>query len=275
MEVSAQNIQGLLESSREKPVVLLFFAAQIPDSVAMKSQLEALAGRYAGKIELGTVDVGSPQNQMLAQQLQVRGIPAMKVIVDGQIASEAEGPQSPDALARLFDDLTQSPAERVRESVEGMIADGDYGQAIAGLQEVLREEPTNQAMRVELADLLLLTERTAEAEEILEALDDDAPGADRPRTRLAMKQEAQGFDEADLRNRVSEGDIEAALQLAVVLAARGEYEAALEALLQVMRRDREYGDDAARKEMVRVLALLRPGDGVGREYRKKMMNLLH
>lgn len=91
-EVLPETFQSdVVSRSREVPVVLLCWAEQIPDSVDSKSILERLASQFQGKFVLALMDVA--KDPRIAQQLQIQGVPSIRVVVDGGIAGQLEGPQ--------------------------------------------------------------------------------------------------------------------------------------------------------------------------------------
>ena len=92
-QVSPDNFQtDVVERSQQVPVLLLFWADQVPPSAAARQQLEALMPQYQGKALMGLVDVA--QDQTLAQHLRVQGLPSIRVVNGGQITEQLDGPQA-------------------------------------------------------------------------------------------------------------------------------------------------------------------------------------
>ena len=108
-EVELPSFQAdVVERSRQIPVVLLFWTDQVAPAAETKAALERLARQYQGKFALALSDIA--RDQTLAQQLRVQGIPSIRVIKDGQLADQMEGPQGENALREFIERLTQSPA---------------------------------------------------------------------------------------------------------------------------------------------------------------------
>jgi len=108
-EVELQSFQAdVVERSRQVPVVLLFWTDQVAPAAETKAALERLARQYQGKFALALSDIA--KDQTLAQQLRVQGIPSIRVVRDGQLAEQVEGPQGENVLRQLIDRLTQSPS---------------------------------------------------------------------------------------------------------------------------------------------------------------------
>ena len=142
----------VVERSKEVPVVLLFWTDEIPPAADTKRHLEALASQYQGKFALALCDVA--QTPELAQQLRVQGIPSIRVIANGQIAHQLDGPQGEAVLRQMIDELTMSGSERLKEGLGRFIAIRDWEGALALIRQALTDEPNNASFRVELADLL-------------------------------------------------------------------------------------------------------------------------
>ncbi len=274
-DVTPANFQTeVVERSKQTPVILLFWAQQMLPSVEARRSLEALARPYQDKVLIGLVDVS--RDPTLAQHLRVQGLPSIRVVDGGQLVHQLEGPQSEATLKALLAQLTLSPADMLREDLGTLLAAGDYQSALQMLTQAVQEEPQNHAFRVELADVLLLIGDLAQAEEVLGAIPPDAEGRERPQTRLELLQEAAGFgDPAALAPRAAAGDLEAHYQLAVLAAAAGAYEPALEHAMTLLSTDRKFRDDLGRLTMLRIFNLLGKGAEITSRYRRRMFNFMH
>ena len=104
------------------PVVLLFWADQLPPAKDARRVLETLAGQYQGKFALALSDVS--RDQSLAQHLRVQGLPSIRVIQDGQLIDQMEGPQGERALRAMLDRLTMTSGELLREQLDGVLGGG-------------------------------------------------------------------------------------------------------------------------------------------------------
>lgn len=276
-EVTPQSFQAdVVQRSANTPVLLLFWAEQAAPAVEAKRQLEGLVGQYAGKVALGLVNVAA--DQTLAQHLQVQALPSLRVIDKGQIAQQLEGPQPEQTLRKLLDQLTMSAADLIKAQLAQHLQRGDLRSARRFLQQAVKDEPKNPYFRVELADVLARQGELNDARKVLASVPLDTAERERPQTRLELAEEA-----ADLPSRKqllaqteeSPNDLEARCQLAVVEAAQGNFEAALELALQVLQADRSFGDELGRHTLLRLFAVLGKGDELAGRYRRKMFNFLH
>ena len=277
VEVSAENFQSeVAEKSAQKPVLLEFYADSPEANQDYSISLRQLAGEYQGKFLLARVNIQN--NRQLVQQLQVRTLPTVKVIFQGKMLQDLEGPQELGQLKTLLDKITMSPLERIRENMGEMLASGQRAEAIDMLQQVIGQEPSNYALHAELSDLLILDGRVDEGKQILEKLSSDTEGIEKPANRLyflelaaSLPSTTELYYELD-KNR---DNLAVRMDLAFALIAGNELEAALDQLLEILKLDREWEEQKARTTMIRVFSLLGKGSEIATVYRRKMFTLLH
>ena len=286
IEVQMQTFQQeVVEKSASLPVVLEFYAEGAEQCATTASLMQQLVNEYQGKFLLARVNVQS--NQQLVQQLGVRSLPCIKVISQGQIAADMEGPADETQLAaglrELLDRLTLSPAEQVKGQLDALIAQGARPEAISLLQQMIGEEPKNFVLHVELCDLLIQEGQAEEARKILPGLPEDTQGIERPRSRLAFMDEAAGLPALDAL-KASLEQLEAANDnqqkqarhdLAVKLMAAGHAEEALAELLTLLKLDPSWADEKARTSMISVFNVLGKGSELATQYRRKLFAFLH
>ncbi|MCY4013705.1 MAG: tetratricopeptide repeat protein [Gammaproteobacteria bacterium] len=263
----------VVERSRQIPVVLLFWTDQVAPAVETKATLTRLAEQYGGKFALALSDIA--KDQTLAQQLRVQGIPSIRVIRDGQLAEQLEGPQGESVLRRLLDQLTQSPSDRLKADLAGLLAAEDYDGALAVLQEAINAEPNNAGFKVEWADVLLLQGDLDGARTVLATIPEGTEERERPATRLELLEEAASCGPLADALDADDGDLEAHYRAAVLLAAERRYPEALDHAMAILQRDREFREDAGRLTMIRIMALMGRGSEIAKRYRRRMFNFLH
>ena len=275
--VTMENFQSaVVEASAQHPVVLLFWADQVPASVQVKTMVEQVLSDYAGKAALALSDVA--QDQSLAPRLQVQGLPSIRIIHQGAIAEQLDGAVDEAQLRAVLDGLTQSSVEAMQGDLDQLIAGGDFAGAVTVLQQSIQEEPNNQGLRVELADVLVLKGDLDDARTVLASIPEDTDGRSRPQNRLEFAEEAAGMDSlADLEAKVQAqpNDLESRYALAVVLVEASKYEAALTLCLEILREDREFREDIGRLTMIRIFEVLGKGNELATKYRRKLFNALH
>ena len=276
-EVELPSFQAdVVERSKQVPVVLLFWTDQVAPAVETKAVLERLAGQYQGKFALALSDIA--KDQTLAQQLRVQGIPSIRVIRDGQLADQMEGPQGEGALRQLIDGLTQSPSEALKSQLDRHLALEDFGGALTVLRQAVAAEPNNAGFKVEWADVLLLTGDVDGGRTVLGTIPEDTDERERPANRLELLEEAAGMGRLDdvlVEVDADPGDLDARYRAAVLLASERRYEEALDQAMAILRQDREYREDVGRLTMIRIMALMGKGSDVAKRYRRRMFNFLH
>lgn len=280
IDVTEANLQEVLQQSTEKPVLLFIGIGSDDTCKTQKAQCESLVLSYQGKFVLALLD--AEQQQVMAQQLlsQVRAtaLPALVILHEGRPVEVLSGPQTEESLRQILVPITMSPAERVRQQVDALIEAGETEHALMILQQILQEEPGNHALQVLQVNLLLELGRIDDAQKLMAVLPADAEGIAQPKAKLAfyeMVADAPARNELEARLAEDENDHEARYQLAVRLVIADEIEQALDNLLVIVRRDRQFREDGARLLMIKVFDQLGAGNPVAKRYRSKLFGLMH
>lgn len=276
--------EKVLAASRRVPVVVDFWAPWCQPCRILKPILEKLAAEYEGKFILAKVN--SDENQALAARYGVRGIPAVKAFVNGELADEFTGALPETQIRDFLDRLIPSPAEPLRQEALALAAAGDIAGARQRMVEAINLDPRNDTSYLDYIQLSLDTgtpEALAEANELMVVVADRARDRTRVESlqaRLRMASTAGNVDLAALQARLVENadDHDARLQLANALALRHDYRAALEHLLEIVRRNRRWNEEAGRKGMLDLFSLLAAQpqyDDLVREFRIALARTLN
>ncbi len=277
INVTIETFQAeVVDRSQSMPVVVLFWAEQVPPSVQTKDQLEQMLGQYAGKFALALSDVALDQN--LAQRLQVPGLPCIRVVHKGQIVDQLDGPADEQQLRSMLDQHTQSLDDAIAGDLQQVLQSKDFETAVKLLQAAIEEEPNNQTLRVDLADVLVRKGDLDDARTVLASIKDDTADRQRPQTRLEFLEEAAAMPELQPLLAAADEDatdLELKYQLAVRYIAQELYEQALLVSLDILQADRAFRDDIGRLTMIRIFEVLGKGNELAGKYRRKMFNLMH
>jgi putative thioredoxin len=277
VDVDASNIQQLLEFSMQVPVLLGCWAPWCEPCKNLMPVLEKLAREYGGAFLLAKLNI--EENQEIAAQLGVRSVPDVKLVSQGGLVDHFQGAlpekQIREWLGRYFpapEDAQASPEEQAAEA----LAAGDAATARALYEELVQQNPQHFPYQVELARALVAEGRAADARALLDNLppeERDAAPARGVRASIEFGEEAPDAETvAALGER---DDSEAQYLRALRRVADGDYETGLDALLALMKADRGYGDDAARKTLLRVFDALGADHPLTVSYRRRLFALLY
>jgi putative thioredoxin len=276
----------VIEASRDVPVLVDFWAPWCGPCRTLGPRLERLEHDYDGRFRL--VKVNSDQNPELSAQFRVRSIPYVVAFVDGEPVDAFVGALPEPQLREFVDRLLPNPSEAERRKARRLADSGQLAEAVAALRAAIALDPNATQVHLDLAEILLerlpapIDEtRIAEAERALMAvapkLREDARWKALSTRLASLKGVASGPDERQLRDRIqaNPGDLQARLDLAQRHIARREFEPALAQLIEVVERDRAFGDDAGRRTMLSVFELAAQQPALVSGYRKRLAAVLN
>ncbi|MPZ76662.1 MAG: thioredoxin [Deltaproteobacteria bacterium] len=277
IEVGEDNFESaVVERSHQIPVVVDFWAPWCGPCRVLGPVLEKLAEEYAGKILLAKVNVDD--NPALAGAFGIQGIPAVKLVKDGQIAGEFTGALPEPAVREMLSRYLPSEYDTQSREADALEEEGKGAQAKAIYQSILDAEPNHAKALLGLGRLLMNEGDRDSALNYLEKISlaaDERKDADRLIARLQLRGD-DNADEATLREKLAAQpeSLEARFDLAQALAANENFEEALAQFLNIVKSDRNFRDDGARKAMVQIFDVLPPDDPLTDQYRSELAKVL-
>jgi putative thioredoxin len=287
-ESNTENfVADVIDASHDAPVIVDFWAPWCGPCKQLTPTLEKVVREARGAVRL--VKINTDENQELAAQMRVQSIPAVFGFVKGRPVNGFAGAQPESQVKAFVQRLVQSaggqvgpsPVEQALEQAEEALARNDAGTASAIFAQVMAHDPKNAAAIAGLAKCHIGAGNFAEARKVLERANGDlatnaAIAAARTALELAEQSKQSASQTGELRHRLEQNpnDHQARLDLAMALYGGGQREQAIEELLEVIRRDRRWNEEAARKQLVKLFEALGPTDPLTIAARRRLSSLL-
>lgn len=268
---------AVIRKSLETPVLLDFWATWCAPCKTLGPVLEKLATEYHGAFVLAKVDVDKEQE--LAAAFQIRSVPTIAVVKDGQVLGAVPGALPEGQLRELLAQVGIQPAAPTEAVAEVPAPPLDPHAEVLRLRKQVDAEPNTSEHQLDLALALLQIGAAAEAEQLLDALPANLATDERTvkaRARLgfaALLKDAPPADVLDAAIARDPADLRARHLLGVRQLVGGDAEAGLAQFIEMLKRDKGYADGLARKSLIDAFRILEDEDLVGR-VRRQMSALL-
>jgi len=279
-EATEENFQqGVIENSYKAPILVDFWAEWCQPCKQLIPILEKLANEMNGQFVLAKVN--SETQQALSQQFQIRSIPTVIILKNGEIVEQFSGLQPEDTIRELISRHVITAADKLRNQAVELVQANDFEQGKQKLLEAEKLAPENATIQIDLAHLEAREKQYDSAKNRLKQL----KIADREKDQvvsllnkidLALATEnAPDIDELLKTVEQSPDQSLPRFQLATRLINQDDFQSGLDHLLYILMHDREFQDGVAQKTMLSTFNLMGNENPLVGQYRRKMFNALH
>lgn len=259
----------VLQRSHAVPVVVDFWAPWCGPCRSLGPTLEALAAEARGRWEL--VKVNTDEHPDLAATYGISSIPAVKLFVKGEVTDEFVGALPRREVQRWLDRALPSPQASQLEAAHALLEAGKTAEAARVLEAVLAAEPDHHEARLALARAVLGT-TPGRVEALLQPIGEDSEGAS---TATALRGLAQVLLRAEQPAGLPPGPARDAYLAGADAVRRGDWDAALQSFLEVLKRQKDYDHSSAREACRAIFQLLGPRHPVVERHFRAFSSLLH
>ncbi|MEE8500064.1 MAG: thioredoxin [Kiloniellales bacterium] len=278
--------QDVIEASMTTPVIVDFWAPWCGPCKQLTPALEKTVQAARGAVRM--VKVNIDENQDLAAQLRIQSIPAVYGFFQGQPVDGFVGAQSESQIKAFVERLAHqgsasvgpSPVDQALEQAQAALESGQPAAASALFGQVLQHEPENEAARAGMIRCHLDSGDVAGAREMFDALTEETakkPAFASVKAAIELAEqsaETGAVPELEARVGTNANDHQARFDLAMALHAAGEREAAAEALLEIIQRERTWNEEAARHQLLKFFEAWGPTDPITVSARRRLSSLL-
>jgi len=275
-------MEDVVEASKEVPVIVDFWAPWCGPCRTLGPALESAVNAAGGKVKMVKINVD--ENQQVAGQLRIQSIPTVYAFYDGQPVDGFQGALPQSQVDQFIDKMaalaSEGPLAAAIASAEEMLEAGALDDAAQTFAAILEEDPKAAAAYAGLAGVKIAQGDLEDAEAILNGAPAEISHSaeiEGAHAKIALaRQAAEAGPVEELRGKVAANpdDHEARLELAKALHASGEVQGAVDELLELFRRDREWNDGAAKAQLFTIFDALPANDPVVLTGRRRLSSLM-
>ena len=278
---TANFMADVIEASKEMPVIVDFWAPWCEPCKQLGPALEKLVHNAGGLVRL--VKVNIDENQDLAGQMRVQSIPAVYAFKDGQPVDSFTGAVPESQLRTFVEKLlgeAQSPVDAALEQAQQLLDSGQADQANSLFEQILGQDQENPKALAGMIRIAIESGDRERATLIVDGLNPDLKrnadiaGAISMLELAEQTSEAGDVQELQAKLSANENDHQVRFDLSMALYSNGDNENAIEQLLELIRRDRNWNEEAARIQLLKILEVLGFSDPLSSSARRQLSSIL-
>ncbi|WP_114417699.1 thioredoxin [Marinospirillum perlucidum] len=275
VDITVENFQQIiLEGSMQQPVLVDFWADWCAPCKALMPILTKLAEEYQGKFILAKVNI--EEQQELAAQFQVRSVPTVMLVSQGQLVDQFNGAKPESEIRAFLEPHLTNPVEQLKEQIRELIGAEQLDQAQMLLQQAISQLPEDYELQIQLARVLLQKSQASEAKAVLDNLPETEKGRpDVQGLQAGLKFAEKAPSAEELAALGERDDSEARYLKALAALVQADYDRAVTLLMAIIRDDRGYDEGVAHKTLLEVFALLGEGNPLVIQTRRKLFTLMY
>jgi putative thioredoxin len=285
IDVNMDNFMAeVIDGSAKMPIVVQFWAPWCGPCKQLGPLLEKVVAAAKGKVKMVRINID--ENQQIAQQMRVQSVPTVYGFFNGQPVDGFAGAQPESTLKQFIDKLVAAGGSgpdvaAMVEAANSLLETQDYDNAMAQYHEIMAADPESPDGLAGMIRCMIGMKDIDGAREIVDQLDDEF--RDKPAMVIAINSlelaekaagAAGGLAQARAAVDADPNDLVARQELALALFATGEQAESMEQLLESIRIDRAWNDEAARMQLLEFFKTLGPANRDVMAARRKLSTLL-
>lgn len=268
LDITLDNFESaVMKASNERAVVVSFSSTQVPESAPYEAILEKLSREL--DFTLGKVNLDKPENEAFIRSFQIRSLPDVRVLSQGEMADVLQGVLPEDKLKDRLGKFFMTDEARALQAIENAIAEKRFKEAKSALDASLQKNPLDKKLLLLLAQTELGLGASEDAKTILVSFREDDDGYLKAKSLLELMEFHVEAAKSDIQ-----GDEAKQFHEACVFASKEEYREALQTFLSLVRETPGWNNSAASKAMMTLFNVLGAKHALTWEFRAKLNNAL-
>lgn len=277
--INLENFQQvILEESKSKLVLIAFWADQVPESIKLRDVLATKVQPFGEQMLMASLDCQN--QQQIAQQFSIQGLPTAILVKDGQPLDGISGPQTDDSIATFLDKYLPKAQDILLSQAKAALSENKLAEAQSAISQAYQLDAERADIKLVLIDVDIQTGNTDEAQGLLETImmvDQDSYYKALVAKLELANQAANSPEIQALETQLASqpDDIEIKHQLAAQYSQVNRHEEALTLLFRLVQSGDVETKDKSKELFLDVLKALPDGDAIATKFRRKLYTLMY